>query len=129
LLQQNLRAHFVPLTACHGAGHLTSDGTTMTIELKLVALSIVLGLTQIVLALACRKSATRICLDLESTGQGCSDVDRSGGPIGRTLHNFVETFPLFAARRWSLPGTFSCMEERSDAGDRLDPPVGDLSHG
>jgi hypothetical protein len=66
--------------------------TAMTPELQLLALSIVLGLIQIVMAWHAASLQRGLRLDGEFSRRGHACVDRSGGPTGAVTAKFVETF-------------------------------------
>jgi uncharacterized MAPEG superfamily protein len=69
----------------------------MTLELKMLALSIVLGLVQIVLASHAASLQRGYVWTASSRDEGVPALTRVGGRLARALQNFVETFPLFAA--------------------------------
>ena len=68
----------------------------MTFELRMLALSVVLGRTSRA-CLACRELATRLSLHRRSTRRGRAPLTGIAGRLERALRNFVETFPLFAS--------------------------------
>jgi uncharacterized MAPEG superfamily protein len=80
-----------------GFSKMTNAGAHMTIELKMLALSVVLGLVQIVLSAQSKNlqhgyrwaAGPRDDLRLPLSG--------IAGRLERALTNFLETFPLFAA--------------------------------
>jgi hypothetical protein len=65
----------------------------ITFELRILALSVVLGLVHIVL-LACYELATRLSLDRQFTREAVPRLTGMAGRLERALRNFVETFPL-----------------------------------
>jgi uncharacterized MAPEG superfamily protein len=85
----------------------------MTLELRMLALSIVLGLVQIVLA----SHAASLHRGYAWTASACDDAvpELTGlpGRLARALQNFGETFPLFAAAVLiaHVAGTHSWMTE------------------
>jgi hypothetical protein len=83
---------------CYAVRHLAIViRTTMTVELKMPALSIVLGLVQIVLA-SHAASLQRGCVwTASSRDEAVPALTGVVGRLARALQNFVETFPLFAA--------------------------------
>jgi uncharacterized MAPEG superfamily protein len=77
--------------------HAAMRGNAMTTELTMLAWSVVLGLVQIVLA-------TVLAVQDQGLPWAMSPRDNPGRPptltaarLGRVQHNFMETFPFFAA--------------------------------
>src|SRR5258707_9699702 len=89
-------------------------GTAMTLELKMLALSIVLGLVQIVLASHAASLQRGYVWTASSRDEAAPKLTGVAGRLERALHNFVETFPLFAAAVLAahVAGTHSWMTER-----------------
>ena len=69
----------------------------MTFELKMLALSIVLGLVQIVLASHAASLQRGYVWTASSRDEPVPPLTGVAGRLQRALQNFVETFPLFAA--------------------------------
>jgi uncharacterized MAPEG superfamily protein len=69
----------------------------MTLELKMLALSIVVGLVQIVLASHAASLQRGYAWTASSRDEAVPTLTGVAGRLERALHNFVETFPLFAA--------------------------------
>src|SRR5215510_3629982 len=69
----------------------------MTLELKMLALSIVLGLVQIVLASHAESLQRGYVWTASSREEAVPRLTGVAGRLERALQNFVETFPLFAA--------------------------------
>jgi uncharacterized MAPEG superfamily protein len=69
----------------------------MTLELKMLALSIVLGLIQIVLASHAASLQRGYMWAASSRDKAVPELTGVAGRLERALRNFVETFPLFAA--------------------------------
>jgi uncharacterized MAPEG superfamily protein len=69
----------------------------MTLELKMLALSIVLGLVQIVLASHASSLQRGYVWTASSRDEAVPALTGVAGRLTRALQNFVETFPLFAA--------------------------------
>ena len=69
----------------------------MTFELKVLALSIVLGLVQIVLAAQAANLQRGYVWGASSRDDAVPALTGVAGRLARALQNFVETFPLFAA--------------------------------
>jgi uncharacterized MAPEG superfamily protein len=69
----------------------------MTPELKMLALSIVLGLVQIVLASHAASLQRGYIWTASSRDQPLPPLTGVAGRLERALRNFTETFPLFAA--------------------------------
>jgi len=69
----------------------------MTLELKMLALSIVLGLVQIVLASHAASLQRGYVWTASSRDEAVPKLTGVAGRLDRALRNFVETFPLFAA--------------------------------
>jgi uncharacterized MAPEG superfamily protein len=68
----------------------------MTLELKMLALSIVLGLVQIVLASHAASLQRGYVWTASSRDKAVPALTGLAGRLARALQNFVETFPLFA---------------------------------
>jgi len=69
----------------------------MTLELKVLTLSIVLGLMQIVLASHAANLQRGYAWTASPRDETEPMLTGVAGRLERALHNFVETFPLFAA--------------------------------
>jgi uncharacterized MAPEG superfamily protein len=69
----------------------------MTLELMLLALSIALGLAQIVLASHTASLQRGYVWTASSRDEVMPTLTGLAGRLARALQNFVETFPLFAA--------------------------------
>src|SRR5262249_11785991 len=69
----------------------------MTLELKVLALSIVLGLVQIVVASHAASLQRGYVWTASSRDEAVPKLTAVAGRLERALQNFVETFPLFAA--------------------------------
>jgi uncharacterized MAPEG superfamily protein len=69
----------------------------MTLELKMLALSSVLGLVQIVLAAHAASLQRGYVWTASSRDEPAPALTGLAGRLARALQNFVETFPLFAA--------------------------------
>jgi uncharacterized MAPEG superfamily protein len=69
----------------------------MTLELKMLALSIVLGLVQIVVASHAASLQRGYVWTASSRDEPVPALTGVAGRLARALQNFVETFPLFAA--------------------------------
>src|SRR5262245_42184808 len=69
----------------------------MTFELKMLALSIALGLVQIVLASHAASLQRGYVWTASSRDERVAALSGLAGRLARALQNFVETFPLFAA--------------------------------
>ena len=69
----------------------------MTLELRILALSVVLGLVQIVLASHAASLQRGYRWTAGSRDQAVPRLTGMAGRLERALRNFVETFPLFAA--------------------------------
>ena len=69
----------------------------MTPELRMLALSIVLGLVQIVLASQAAGLQRGYVWTASSRDEAVPALTGVAGRLARALQNFVETFPLFAA--------------------------------
>lgn len=90
------------LAAFYLKPHLRSNGRgfppgEMARELKLLALSIVLGLAQIVLASHAASLQRGYVWTASSRDEAMPTLTGLPGRLARALQNFVETFPLFAA--------------------------------
>ena len=68
----------------------------MTIELKMLALTIVLGLVQIVLASQAASMQRGYRWSASSRDVAMPPLSGVPGRLDRALRNFLETFPLFA---------------------------------
>lgn len=69
----------------------------MTIELKLLALAVVLGLVQIVLAATATTLQTGLPWAAGPRDEAMPSTTHICGRLSRAFSNFMETFPLFAA--------------------------------
>jgi uncharacterized MAPEG superfamily protein len=69
----------------------------MTIELRMLALSVVLGLVQIFIAASYSSTQRGLEWNTGPRDQPMPPLTGLGGRLDRALHNFLETFPLFAA--------------------------------
>jgi uncharacterized MAPEG superfamily protein len=69
----------------------------MTFEFKILALSIVLGLVQIVLASHAASLQRGYVWTASSRDDAVPALTGVAGRLARALQNFIETFPLFAA--------------------------------
>src|SRR5262245_12048558 len=69
----------------------------MRLELTMLALSIVLGLVQIVLASHAASLQRGYVWTASSRDEAVPELTGVAGRLARALLNFVETFPLFAA--------------------------------
>jgi uncharacterized MAPEG superfamily protein len=69
----------------------------MTLELKMLALSVILGLVQIVLASHAASLQRGYIWTASSRDATVPPLAGVAGRLARALQNFVETFPLFAA--------------------------------
>jgi uncharacterized MAPEG superfamily protein len=92
------------LAADHAAARLrhhrafpTAEETSMTPELKMLALSIVLGLVQIVLASHAASLQRGYRWTASARDEAVPALTGIAGRLNRALRNFIETFPLFAA--------------------------------
>lgn len=85
----------------------------MTLELKMLALSIGLGLLQIVLASHASSLQRGYVWTASSRDEPAPALTGIAGRLARALQNFVETFPLFAAAVLIayVAGTHSWMTE------------------
>lgn len=75
----------------------TADGTAMTPELKMLGLSIVLGLAQIVFASHAASLQRGYMWTASARDEAVPALTGLAGRLNRALRNFIETFPLFAA--------------------------------
>jgi uncharacterized MAPEG superfamily protein len=82
---------------CYRVCFAIGIGTSMTLELKMLALSIVLGLVQIVLASHASSLQRGYVWTASSRDEAVPALNGVPGRLARALQNFVETFPLFAA--------------------------------
>jgi uncharacterized MAPEG superfamily protein len=69
----------------------------MTLELKMLALSVVLGLVQIILASHTASLQRGYLWIASSRDEAAPPLTGLAGRLERALDNFAETFPLFAA--------------------------------
>jgi len=69
----------------------------MTLELKILALAIVLGLVQIVLASHATSLQRGYRWTASARDEAVPPLTGMAGRLDRALRNFIETFPLFAA--------------------------------
>jgi uncharacterized MAPEG superfamily protein len=69
----------------------------MTFELRILALSVVLGLVQIVLASHAASLQRGYLWTAGSRDEAVPPLTGIAGRLERALRNFVETFPLFAS--------------------------------
>lgn len=69
----------------------------MTLELKVLGLCIVLGLVQIVLAAQAVNLQRGYTWAASARDEAVPALTGLAGRLDRALHNFLETFPLFAA--------------------------------
>ena len=69
----------------------------MTIELKMLAFSVVLGLVQIIAASHAASLQRGYRWSASSRNEDVPALRGVAGRLDRALRNFVETFPLFAA--------------------------------
>ena len=69
----------------------------MTIELKMLALAIILGLVQIVLASHAASLQRGYLWTASARDEPLPALSGVAGRLQRALQNFMETFPLFAA--------------------------------
>ena len=69
----------------------------MTLELKVLALNVILGLIQIVLASHTASLQRGYLWTASSRDEPAPPLTRVAGRLERALDNFAETFPLFAA--------------------------------
>jgi uncharacterized MAPEG superfamily protein len=69
----------------------------MTIELQMLALSVVLGLVQIFIAASYSSTQRGLEWNTGPRDQPMPPLTGLGGRLDRALYNFLETFPLFAA--------------------------------
>lgn len=85
----------------------------MTLELEMLAFSIVLGLVQIVLASHAASLQRGYRWTASSRDEVMPPLTGMAGRLERALRNFVETFPLFAAAVAivHLAGTHNWMTE------------------
>ena len=85
----------------------------MTFELRILALSVVLGLVQIVLASHAASLQRGYLWTAGSRDEAVPPLTGIAGRLERALRNFVETFPLFAAAVLAahVAGTHSWMTE------------------
>jgi uncharacterized MAPEG superfamily protein len=69
----------------------------MTLELKMLALSVVLGLVQIILASHAASMQRGYLWTASSRDVAVPELSGVAARLDRALRNFFETFPLFAA--------------------------------
>src|SRR5262245_44544491 len=79
------------------AGLQPASGTTMTLELRMLALSIALGFVQVVLASHAASLQRGYVWTASARDEPVPALTGVAGRLQRALQNFVETFPLFAA--------------------------------
>jgi uncharacterized MAPEG superfamily protein len=70
---------------------------SMTLELKMLGLSIVLGLVQIVLASHSASLQRGYLWTASARDEAVPPLTGLAGRLSRALQNYIETFPLFAA--------------------------------
>ena len=70
----------------------------MTFELRILALSVVLGLVQIVLASHAASLQRGYLWTAGSRDEAVPPLTGIAGRLERALRNFIETFPLFLSR-------------------------------
>jgi uncharacterized MAPEG superfamily protein len=85
----------------------------MTLELKILGFSIVLGLVQIVLASQAASLQRGYMWTASARDEVVPALTGLAGRLHRALRNFIETFPLFAAAVLTahVAGTHSWMTE------------------
>src|SRR5262249_35841289 len=81
---------------CYCVRIAIANSTAMTLELKMLALSIVLGLVQIVLASHASSLQRGYVWTASSRDEAMPALTGVAGRLARALQNFVETFPMFA---------------------------------
>src|SRR5262245_59449363 len=88
-------------------------GTAMTLELKMLALSILLGLVQIILASHAASLQRGYAWTASTRDEAVPALTGVAGRLARALQNFIETFPLFATAVLitHVEGTHSWMTE------------------
>ena len=69
----------------------------MTIELKMLALAIILGLVQIVMSAHAANLQRGYLWTASARDETVPALSGMAGRLQRALQNFIETFPLFAA--------------------------------
>jgi uncharacterized MAPEG superfamily protein len=69
----------------------------MTTELTMLALAVVLGLVQIIIAAQASTRARGTDWNLGPRDEALPQLTGTAGRLDRALKNFLETFPLFAA--------------------------------
>jgi len=74
-----------------------SNSSVMTVELNMLALSVVLGLIQVVLASHAASLQRGYLWTASSRDEAVPPLTGVAGRLERALRNFAETFPLFAA--------------------------------
>ena len=74
-----------------------SRGKAVTFELRILALSVVLGLVQIALASHAASLQRGYLWTAGSRDEAVPPLTGIAGRLERALRNFIETFPLFAA--------------------------------
>jgi uncharacterized MAPEG superfamily protein len=82
---------------CYRVRDTIGSGTSMTLELRMLALSIVLGLAQIVLASHAASLQRGYVWTASSRDEAVPPLTGVASRLARALQNFGETFPLFAA--------------------------------
>jgi uncharacterized MAPEG superfamily protein len=85
----------------------------MTFELRILVLSVILGLVQIVLASHAASLQRGYIWTASSRDEVVPALTGMAGRLDRALRNFLETFPLFAAAVLTahVAGTHSWMTE------------------
>src|SRR5260370_2306736 len=80
----------------YGVSSLIAEPKRMSLELKMLALSIVLGLVQILLS--AHSASLQVGYRWTATAREARPtLTGVTGTLERPLHNFLQTFPLFAA--------------------------------
>src|SRR5258708_1061638 len=100
----------------------------MSLELKMLALSVVLGLVEIVLS--AHSASLQVGYRWTATAREARPtLTGVAGRLDRALRNFLETFPLFAAAVLLVQVTGRIGRMRPIGADRkrIDPPVSPLS--
>lgn len=69
----------------------------MTLELRILALAVVLGLVQVVLTAHAKTLQYGLSWNLGPRDEAAAPLAPVAGRLERALGNFLETFPLFAA--------------------------------
>src|SRR5262249_23116651 len=96
---------------CHASR--TAGGSSMTLEFKMLGLSIVLGLVQIALASHAASLQRGYRWTASARDEAVLPLTGLAGRLERALRNFTETFPLFAAAvlMAHIAGTHGWMTE------------------